>query len=135
MDVCETKAKEDDATVRPRRFALQYNPPTLVVEYSQGKGPRRRLFHQRIHLKAVSHVLVCVAECRHLSTVLCSAVALALLVRRPSVHLCFMLHSLRASAEHCSGGVEAALEVSGHPLREVRLGCAGTSARVMLQAA
>jgi hypothetical protein len=56
----ETKQKEYDDAVgaQPRRFALRFSPPTLIVEFSVGVGVKRKVYHQRIFLKALSSTSV-----------------------------------------------------------------------------
>ena len=44
---------------QPRRFALRFSPPTLIVEFSVGAGTKRKVYHQRIFLKALSATSVC----------------------------------------------------------------------------
>ncbi|KAL7692450.1 hypothetical protein Plhal304r1_c006g0023561 [Plasmopara halstedii] len=37
--------------IEPRRLALQYEPPSIVVEYTYHKGPVKELYHHVINLK------------------------------------------------------------------------------------
>ena len=57
MDV-EAKAKEGSdgvtAHARPRRFALNFHPPTLIVEFVLSSDTKRKVYHQRIFLKSLS---------------------------------------------------------------------------------
>jgi hypothetical protein len=44
--------------VRPRRLALKFDPPMLVVEYGQGVGAAAKVYQQRIQLKSLSSTSV-----------------------------------------------------------------------------
>ena len=43
---------------RPRRFALNYHPPTLVVEFAADVDGARKVFLQRIFMKALTPTAV-----------------------------------------------------------------------------